>query len=354
MEKHLLLLICQWAILNLVPVNQALGQSDELFESENLLEVSLTSDLKKLFNDRGENPQYHPALLTVKSHDYTERIPLKVRCRGHFRKLAANCKYPPIKLNFDEEQMEHSQIFRGQDKLKLVTPCRDEKLVVREYLVYKLYNLITAKSFRARLVRLTFQDTTRRKDSDQLFGIILEDEDKMAIRNHEVSIEKEGFKPHQLKRDEFLTMAIFQYMIGNTDWSVQYLQNIKLLAKDSSSLPSAIPYDFDHAGIIRAPYAKPAPELNMTSTLERRYRGFCIEDMSSFNSAFTTFNGLKAAFYAIYAENSMLDERYKKQTLKFLDKFYATINDPDEAKEAFTYPCLKHGTGNVVIRGLKH
>ena len=148
-------------------------------------------------------------------------------------------------------------------------------------------------------------------------------------------------------------MAVFEYMIGNTDWSVQYQQNIKLITVDSTSLPSTIPYDFDHAGIVRAPYAKPAEELQMSSILQRRYRGYCMPEMNQFTEVFEIFNQLKDEFYALYEGNPLLSSSYQNQTLKFLDQFYETINDPKKAQEEFSYPCDKSGTGNIVIKGLK-
>jgi len=175
----------------------------------------------------------------------------------------------------------------------------------------------------------------------------------MAKRNMSYLIEKEKLSPQYTQKEYFLKMAVFQYMIGNTDWSVQYQQNIKLITVDSTSLPVTVPYDFDHAGIVRAPYANPAPELQMSSTLERRYRGYCMSDMNQFTTVFETFNQLKNDFYAIYKGNSLLSKSYLNQTLKFLDQFYETINDPKKAAKAFNYPCDKYGTGNVIIKGLK-
>lgn len=119
------------------------------------------------------------------------------------------------------------------------------------------------------------------------------------------------------------------------------------------ALPIAIPYDFDHAGIVRAPYAKPAPELQMSSTLQRRYRGYCTPDMNQFTVVFETFHGLKDDFYSFYNGNPLLSSSYQKQSLKFLDQFYDTISDPKKALEAFSYPCDRSGTGNIVIQGLK-
>ena len=117
--------------------------------------------------------------------------------------------------------------------------------------------------------------------------------------------------------------------------------------------PVAVPYDFDHAGLVNAPYAKPAEELFMNSVRERRYRGYCVEDMKKFEPVFTFYNKIKNDIYLLYTNCNLLDEKYKNATLKYLDEFYTTINDPNKIKKAFGYPCDKKGTGNVVIKGLK-
>ena len=346
--KHALLFLFCFFLLS-----TTLGQASSLFDSDEVLELNLRGDLKTVFKDRGDDPQYHSATLQYKADLNTINIPIKIKTRGHFRKISSNCKYPPIFLNFKKLSIPKKSIFDGQDKVKLVTPCQGEKYVVHEYLVYKLYNLITQRSFKARLVKVIFQDTVKNKSSKPYYGILLEEEKQMAKRNQSSSLEKIGLRPESTQKEDFLKMAIFEYMIGNTDWSVQFQQNIKLITSDSTSLPIAIPYDFDHAGIVRAPYAKPAPELQLSSTLQRRYRGYCIPEMNQFTEVFETFNRLKDDFYALYDGNPLLSSSYQSKTLKFLDRFYETINDPKKAREAFSYPCDRSGTGNIVIQGLK-
>jgi hypothetical protein len=334
-------------------MSSAMGQSSNLFDSDEVIVLTLRGDLKTAFKDRGDDPQYHPATLYYQADQNAINIPIKIKTRGHFRKMSSNCKYPPVLLNFAKSSTPENSVFYGQDKMKLVTPCRGDEYVIHEYLVYKLYNLITPKSFKARLVKVIYQDTVKNKSSDPLYGILLEEEEQMAMRNLSYSLEKIGLRPEETQKDDFLQMAVFQYMIGNTDWSVQFQQNIKLISVDSTSLPTTVPYDFDHAGIVRAPYARPAAELQMSSTLERRYRGYCIPDMNQFTEVFGTFNQLKDDFYALYKGNPLLSSKYQDKTLKFLDKFYATINDPEKARNAFSYPCDRSGTGNIVIKGLK-
>lgn len=337
-------------ILSFLSFDVCTGQNPALFDNDEILEFTIKCDIKALMRDRDVESDYHQATITYQeSFD----VPLRIKTRGHFRKMSKNCQYPPILLNFAKSSTPENSIFNGQDKTKLVTPCRGEEYVVHEYLVYKLYNLLTPRSFKARLVKVTFHDQEKDKVEGTHIGILLEEEEQMAERNMMESLEMIGLEPERTKKEDFLRMAVFQFMIGNTDWSVQYQQNIKLITNAETGRPITVPYDFDHAGIVRAPYANPAPELKLTSTLHRRYRGYCIEEMEQFASVLSDFNSLKDEFYALYSDNPLLDERYKKRTLKFLDEFYETINDPKKVEREFTYPCLAGGTGNVIIRGLK-
>lgn len=231
-------------------------------------------------------------------------------------------------------------------------PCKGTQFVVYEWLVYRLYNVITPKSFRARLVKVKMVSSKNNKGPDPFYGILLEDEKQMAKRNGTISLKK-GRRPEQTDSSSFITMAVFEYMIGNTDWSVQFLQNIKLISADSNAVPVTVPYDFDMAGIVNSPYARPADELKMYSVRERRYRGYCIQDLKKFDTVIEFYNKRKEDIYAIYTNCPLLDTKYVKSTIKFLDDFYSTINNPDALKKDFQYPCDPNGTGNVVIRGLK-
>ena len=336
----------------LLPCNAG-SQPAGLFDSDEVMEFTLRGDLNSVFKDRGDDSRYHPATIQYTVNGNEIEIPLKLKTRGHFRKMNANCKYPPILLNFAKSSTPENSVFYSQDKTKLVTPCRGDEFVIQEYLVYKLYNIITPKSFNSRLVKVIYQDTVKDKSSDSYYGILLEEEDQMAERNQSICLDVDGFRPELTVKEDFLRMAVFQYMIGNTDWSVQYLQNIVLISADSTSLPSTVPYDFDHAGIVRAPYARLAEELRMKSTLERRYRGYCMPEMEQFTSVFELFNQHKDEFYAVYEGNPLLSSSYVEKTIKFLDQFFETINDPKKAHKAFSYPCDKTGTGNIIIKGLR-
>jgi hypothetical protein len=327
----------------------------DLFEANDILELVLKGNIKAVTNDRDVNSQYHPLqLIYAKPGGEQVALPVDVKTRGHFRKLKGNCVYPPLLLNFSKTEALKSSIFKGQSKLKLVMPCVGDDYVVREWLVYKLYNLVTPYSFKARLVKVKLEDSLNKKTVAPFYGLLLEEEKEMAKRNGQIPVERKLLKPEQTYEEVFLNMSVFQYMIGNTDWSVQYQQNIKLIAEDSTSLiPIPVPYDFDHSGLVNAPYARPTEELEMNTVRDRRYRGYCIRDMKTFDSAIALFNRLKDDFYKTYTGCNLLDDKYKKSTLKYLDEFYLTINNASEMKKAFGYPCDPSGTGNVIIKGMK-
>lgn len=325
----------------------------ELFQSDSILELELSGDTRALFNDREGEATYFKMELSYKDQEGEEIIhPLKVKTRGNFRRDKNNCFYPPLWLNFPKSKIPEGSVFSGQDKIKLVTPCRDQKYVIREYLAYRLYSLLSPLSFQARLVKVRYTDSNKGKTSDALYGILLEGKDEMAARNGAKIIKRKNIRPNKTDKSLFLKMATFQYLIGNTDWSIEYQHNVKLMVQEGNLRPLAVPYDFDHAGIVDAPYAHPAPALQLGSTRERRYRGYCVEDLSILEETFAFFNAKKEAIYKLFQENPLLEKRYQRSTSNFLDEFYKTINSPKASKRAFLYPCDKNGTGKVIIRGL--
>jgi len=333
-------------------ITKTISEKD-LFDSDEIFTITLKGNIRQLLNDRADKPASHSITLSYRNKDSSEvNIPVQMKTRGHFRKLKENCKYPPLQISFPADVNRLSTVFSGQKKLKLVMPCVGDDYVIREWLVYKIYNLITPKSFKARLVRIALNDTKSKKQQAPFYGFLIEDEKNMAVRNKGTVVEQK-LRPEETNQDVFLTMAVFQYLIGNTDWSVQYLQNIKLLKLETSSQLITVPYDFDHSGLVNAPYAHPAEELLMRSVQERRYRGYCIKDMKLFEKSIALFNRSKSEIYNLYTKSNLLDEKYIRSVTKYLDEFYATINDPKSWQKDFAYPCDKNGTGNVVIKGLK-
>ncbi len=330
------------------------SQETYLFETDNVLHITLAGNLKELLNDRTDNPKSYPLVLSYNKTGGSEiKLPVAVKTRGHFRKIKGNCDYPPLLIQFPKKAGQPSSIFSEQSRLKLVMPCRGDEYIVREWLLYRIYNLVTPLSFRTRLVKVQLEDDRNKKQPPPFYGILLEEEKQMAKRNSCIPVVKR-LQPEKIQPEAFLTLAVFQYLVGNTDWSVQYLQNIKLIANDSGATPLPVPYDFDHAGMVDCPYAHPAELLKMVSVRERRYRGYCVHNQQLFEPVIAHYNRLKKDIYSLYSDCDLLEPKYKKWVKQYLDQFYAIINNAKTWKREFAYPCDPKGTGNVVIKGLKN
>lgn len=345
------------AFVLLFPFSKGVGQATApvlgLFDSNEVLNITIKGSIRNLLNDKTGVPKSFPFTLSYYKDDSIEiTMPVDMKTRGHFRRMKENCTYPPLMIEFSGAGEHSSSVFKDQKKTKLVMPCKGDEYIIREWLVYKIYNLVTPLSFRSRLVNVKLEDSKNRKTTSPFYAILLEEEMQMAKRNSAIAMKKK-IQPHQTQVSEFLTLCVFQYLIANTDWSVQYQQNIKLITKDSMSIPVAVPYDFDLAGIVNAPYANPAEELLMKSIRERRYRGYCIKDLNVFEQIISKYNLLKNDIYKLYASCLFINAKYIKATTQYLDEFYATINNPKAWQKDFAYPCDKNGTGNVVIKGLK-
>jgi hypothetical protein len=338
MKKGLLLLL-------LIQFTVAYSQNTStLFENEESLTFSIKTDIRELIKDRGDNPDYHKAVM---SFGTTVSFPLKIKVRGNFRKQMSNCFFPPILLNFDRSN-ENSGLFTGENKLKLITKCKTDEYVLREYMVYKVYNLISPLSFNARLALVKFLDSDEIKKPYTQLNFLLEDEEKLAKRLNMKEMGEKLIMENRIELHNMATVAVFEYLIGNTDWSVPYRHNIKIL-EDSIGRAIAIPYDFDHSGLMNATYAKPSEALGILSILQRLYRGLPY-DRYVFHSVFENFKSAKKDIYALYENNTELSPKYIKFVVHFLDEFYETISDEKAIEKEFY---SEKSQLNVKIKGLK-
>jgi len=330
-----------WSIIIailLIPVfsrSQAPIDSVQFFADDKLIELSLTTDIKNLQREKKINV-YQPANVSLKFPDgkvITEDI--RACARGHFRRDF--CTIPPIMLNFHNPT---SPILNPLGKLKLVIGCGtsgdDEQLVLKEYLIYKIYNILEDKSLRARLVKVNYTDTRGKMKPFSQFAFILEDDDDMAERNDCQKKEERTVSTESTDRELMTKVAVFEYFISNTDWSVPNNHNIKLIysKKNEMALPYPIPYDFDHSGLVNADYALPSEIIGTEKVTERVYRGWprTIEELEI---TFDEFRSKKEAIYSLINNFSWLKERTRKGMISYLEEFYKTINSKNQAKTIF-------------------
>jgi hypothetical protein len=123
------------------------------------------------------------------------------------------------------------------------------------------------------------------------------------------------------ERNQMTMVALFEFMIGNTDWSVTGQHNIKLIqsSSDSVSRPYAIPYDFDYSGLVNTDYAIPDPLLEKDNVRQKVYRGYprTIEEL---NKVPDIFKQQKENIYALINHFDALSQG-NKNMISYLKNF---------------------------------
>jgi len=285
-----------------------------LFTSDEILNLSFRFDITQ-YRRKKPKEEYMNAVLTyhINEKDSLNKE-IKLRSRGVMRN--EYCDFPPIRLNFGKTEFEKSDLEKI-DKLKMVTHCKtgNEDYLLKEYLVYKLYNVLTDNSFRVRLVKVDYINTAKESKPIETYAFLIEPIEFLAERTKSTPIKPTNLTQKNIIPEIMDRMAIFNYMIGNTDWSVPILQNCKVLSVlniNNPGLGVIVPYDFDYSGLVNTDYAIPFEGLNLKSVRERRYLGICrSEDV--FINALKEFNDKKEEFYKVINDFPLLSAKTKKE-----------------------------------------
>lgn len=308
--------------------------SVKFFEDQSTITMTLETDMKDLLGKK-QKERYLPAKITMAFEGgptITEEIKLTVR--GNFRR--ETCYMPGLKLDF--HNLTSPQLYK-LDKLKLVCGCssgsENEQLVLREYLAYKVMNHLSDLSFRVRLAKITFTDAAGKRKPYSQYGFFIEDVDDMAKRNGMKEMEGTNFQQELTNREHMTLVQIYQFLLGNTDWSVPNFHNVKLIApKDGNARPYVVPYDFDISGFVDPPYATIDERFDIQSVRDRLYRGFP-RNMTELQEAIKVFNEKKDAIMGTITNFTPLDSKSKSWLTKFTEEFYKTINNQREVQRMF-------------------
>jgi hypothetical protein len=317
---------------------KAPGPIVSLFKSEEILYLNLEADFKTVFSVIDDSTNF-PATMTITDDAGVKRtIDIKIRTRGQTRRNNDFCRFPPLRLSFPKEETIYTP-FEGQKALKLVTHCDKagfyEQNTIIEYLIYKAYNVLTDSSFKVRPAVINYIYEGEKVDTVRKFGFFIEREKHLAERLQLMEIENEKIHPGRLDPFQTCLVDIFQYMIGNTDYSTFEMHNIFLLT-DSIRLfqPFPIPYDFDWSGLVSANYAVPNPVLNTDYVSQRVYRGFRNEQ-EIVDHVIKIFIEKKEDIYMVFSNFDLLNDDEEKKALKYLDEFYEIITNEKKVKTAF-------------------
>jgi hypothetical protein len=298
-----------------------------LYKSDDIMQMTIESNFKKLIKEKYRE-EYQPAAITYRMNDTIQlQRNIKIKTRGNFRKR--ECFNPPIKLNFKEAEVNIPEL-KEFDKLKLVGNCKSgkqyEQYVLSEYLVYKLFNLISEYSFRVRLIRMKYIDSSGKFNPRISYAFIIENKDQVASRLNATIDERVGIPERNIDPPSLATLNLFQYMIGNVDWSVPASHNVVIIRDKDYGTLRAVPYDFDYAGIVNAHYAIPAEEYGIKSVTERLYRGKCL-DADYVQKVIQKYQNMQEELLDHYRATTLIDEKNRKTTIKYLEDFYTVLNN---------------------------
>lgn len=273
-------------------------------------------------------------------------IPIEITTRGLTRKRV--CDFPPLRIRFDKEASKGTA-FRGAGRLKLVTHClkggKYEQYYVKEFLAYKIYNLATEKSFRVQGLDMSYAEKGEDDKPLERFAFLIEDPDDVAKRNDLEKLSINDIQVSRLDPMETSRFVVFQYLIGNLDWSVlggpsdHCCHNARLIGASPEATPVyGIPYDLDSTGLVNAHYAAPPQGLGARSIRQRVYRGFCAHN-DSLRPAIDEFMALRGDIEALMNNESRLDSGNRKRALKYLDEGFETLASEKEIQDEFIDNC---------------
>lgn len=312
-----------------------------LFDSHGVLDVELRGPLATTQQDTKSRKERAFAL-----NIDGQELGVAVRVRGRSR--ARLCKFPPLRLRFSPNDTSGT-VFAGQNELKLVTHCKDtqsyEQNVLSEYAAYQILGMLSDVAFRVRLMRIRYFDTDT-PDATALirYGFVIEQETELASRVGGVDLQLPNVVKGLLETEQAATVFVFQYLIGNTDWSLINsigeeicCHNVRLVG--IGGLTYVVPYDFDLAGLVGAPYAKPDPSIGIGSVRTRRYRGYCVKGLP-LQEVIAELVKQQDAVLGLVGNLPDATEKDSRKRTDYMERFFVEARDTERLAKKFEKRCI--------------
>jgi hypothetical protein len=324
------------------PVRAADGPKP-LFAGDDVLSLTLTGPVETISREITAKPV--SGVLKV-GGAASETLPVSLSARGITRRKKEICTFAPLRVEFTEKPGP-SSIFKGQKRLKLVTQCQRmadyQQYLLLEYTAYRLYRALTPESFNVRLAKIDYTGKDGRALNTRI-GFFIEDVDDVAKRNGQERLRGVGkISLSQLDAAAAARYAVFEYMISNLDWAMtagpagaDCCHNARLLGAEGASGASTglipVPYDFDYAGLVNAPYAVPPEGIHVANVRVRRYRGFCAhnEQAKAFLAQIST---RRDSLMAILNETPQLEDRTRRNAAGYLGDFFEEAGSPSKVAD---------------------
>ena len=328
-----------------LPAPAAAQQPKPLFAASDPIHIVIQAPLSGLTRRRTSDDNVQATLTDPAG----QQLPITLSLRGLTRRSADTCDFPPLRVRFTSPPPANS-MFAGQDKLKLVTHCKNssgfQQYVLLEYAAYRMYNVLTPHSFRVRLAHIDYRDENGRPIISRV-GYFLEELSDVAKRNGMKQTRGPDRIPvPDLNPADAGRYALFQHMIANHDWSMRAgpegkdcCHNAELIGPLAPGATVVIPYDFDYSGFVNAPYAVPPDELRINSVRQRFFRGYCLHNAAVLAAA-RQMREARPQMMAAITSTPGLEPRTASRAIGFLDPFFADIATDELVNSKILGRCL--------------
>ncbi|MFK8010035.1 MAG: hypothetical protein AB8H03_27015 [Saprospiraceae bacterium] len=316
----------------------------DFISKDEIFEMTLEANFDSLLFHKKKLVEYLPGKISFKNNELEEvDLKVEIKPRGKYRRKV--CEFPPLRLKFKKKGLKKMGLSGKYNSLKLVSHCLEDKKeakqnILKEYLIYKIYNLHSEYSLRAQLVKINYVQSGSGKKMFERMAMLLEDGDELARRTNAKIVEKKHCPVDSIDTYNGTVQAMFQCMIGNADWSTIFMRNVKLLRPEPNSLLCTFPYDFDFSGFVSATYAIPNPDYKLKSTKQRVFLGkiYSEEEMKKVAKHFLS---QKEATLQMVKEFDLLNKRCRKDVTKYLKSFYKILEDEENMAMELNKLCPK-------------
>ncbi|MFN7115980.1 MAG: hypothetical protein ACK4TA_04230 [Saprospiraceae bacterium] len=300
--------------------------TQSIFDSlhfQEVLKVEIETDIDSLLNARRSNAEIPAKFFYKDAAGKAQSWDIDLQVRGKFRRRI--CEFPPLKLTFPKKKVMEAG-FNDHNDLKLVVHCADneagDEYILREYMAYRLYQILSPESYRVQLLRVKYRDTQDRSVVTR-YAILLEDEDELSARlGGTVCEDCYNITKEKFRLDNANTQDLFQYLIGNTDWSVNMMRNVKLLKCNKDEKYIIVPYDFDFSGLVSAPYASvDQANMGVQNVRQRVFLGFA-KSPEELTPAIELFNNKRKEMEDFIKKFKLSLPETRMQMLDYLDSFF--------------------------------
>jgi len=330
------------ANLHAIPNDRSVKSIFDVLAQKEILEVTLTTDLTHLIENRKKEIDQAATISYENEAGGAVSYDIKITPRGKYRRRI--CDFPPLKLKFPKTTLTAQGLSTHND-LKLVTHCLDNKTtgneqLLKEFLAYRLYNLLTDKSYRVQLLQITYVDSEGKAGKQKRYGFLIEDTDEMAERLGGLECDQcMNPNPATVDAGSEQLMSAFQYMIGNADWNLAMLRNVKIV-QPAVGTSTLVPYDFDFSALVSPTYARVNTNFGLTSVKERIFLGY----PSSDEDLWATINYLRSKRAELVAEIrkfKFLTNTSRLEMIAYLDEFFEITTQLESKRVSGIYELLK-------------